>query len=420
MATVQSQNKTRADAEQELLLQFFLSQLIYPVDTRIGSLSGINGLSLAENMYGSSTSPPANYTFPDATCPFLAAIDSSSHIMAVSFKAQRANVTTPESIAGTNDVQNIFGRTGGNDSVLLDLGYPTLVTPDGRKYKPLFAPLIVDLDGKININTVGNVRAGTQGQGSNQGLGPWEVSPMWVLNPSATSYPGPSGEWSYLINGRTTPMVIRGKYASSGIPNPSIGSASSIPIPHWYAAWDSDSVTTSGVITTRFSLPAGNNVFPIFPGLSTGTSGYDQTLNGEFTNNPMLYDLSRPWFGAWNLDALYRYGDTGSPWLGCDLFRLCPTSFSNARSRWQVTTHSYHRDSRPAITPRSRPQSGVDAIPGARERSDHRYDNVQPGPDRPAESGPGHFQRSEKGDWCFRHPHTAAVGSTGRQLCRLH
>ncbi len=246
----------------------------------------------------------------------------------------------------------MFGRTGGNDSVWLDLGYPTLVTPDGRRYKPLFAPLIVDLDGKINLNTAGNVRAGTQGQGSNQGLGPWEVSPMWVLNPSATSYPGPSGEWSYLINGRTTPVVIRGKYASSGIPNPSIGSASSIPIPHWYAAWDSDSVTTSGVITTRFSLPAGNNVFPIFPGLSTGTSGYDQTLNGEFTNNPMLYDLSRPWFGAWNLDALYRYGDTGSPWLGCDLFRLCPTSFSNARSRWQVTTHSYHRDSRPAITPR--------------------------------------------------------------------
>lgn len=55
-------------------------------------------------------------------------------------------------------------------------------------------------------------------------------------------------------------------------------------------------------------------------------------------------------FGVSNLEALLRYGDRGSPALGSDLFKLCPTSFSNARTRRLVTTHSFDI-TRPGLPP---------------------------------------------------------------------
>ena len=39
-----------------------------------------------------------------------------------------------------------------NDSIWMDLGHPVMTAPDGRRYKPLLAPLIVDLDNRINVN----------------------------------------------------------------------------------------------------------------------------------------------------------------------------------------------------------------------------------------------------------------------------
>lgn len=41
------------------------------------------------------------------------------------------------------------------DSIWLDLGYPVEFSSDGRLYKPLFAPLVVDLDGRLNVNAHG-------------------------------------------------------------------------------------------------------------------------------------------------------------------------------------------------------------------------------------------------------------------------
>ncbi len=46
-----------------------------------------------------------------------------------------------------NDGDGIF------DSVWLDFGFPTIRAKDGRVYRPLIAPLCVDLDSRVNLNT---------------------------------------------------------------------------------------------------------------------------------------------------------------------------------------------------------------------------------------------------------------------------
>ncbi len=97
----------------------------------------------------------------------------------------------------TGNVKNLIGP-GGNDSVWLDLNAPVLTAPDGRTYKPLFAPLVVDLDGRINVNVHGNVRGRGRAHVSNQGWGPWEVNLGQVLNANAD-------EWKHLFVGGPWP-----------------------------------------------------------------------------------------------------------------------------------------------------------------------------------------------------------------------
>ena len=54
-------------------------------------------------------------------------------------------------ISGPWDVDN--DGDGIPDSIWMDFGLSPLTGPDGRLYKPLVAPLIIDLDGRINLNT---------------------------------------------------------------------------------------------------------------------------------------------------------------------------------------------------------------------------------------------------------------------------
>ena len=132
------------------------------------------------------------------------------------------------------------------DSVWVDLGFPVR-TADGRLYKPLFAILCVDLDGRLNLNAHGSLAQLNSGSSNGpslvagsatddnvrgQGLGPAEISLVPVLGGNlqqvfgtgSTAYEGRYGSRGQPGSGTTTTdPVFANKWFNYG---PASGTAS--------------------------------------------------------------------------------------------------------------------------------------------------------------------------------------------------
>jgi hypothetical protein len=124
------------------------------------------------------------------------------------------------------------------DSIWVDLGLPARAGPDGKMYKPLFAILCTDLDGRLNLNahgclaqasakyyqagpastTLGTVAGASFAGGASgttsfsmprgQGYGPAEIN----LSPLFTSTPSTSiTQYSYLLAGNNG-ISLEGRY----------------------------------------------------------------------------------------------------------------------------------------------------------------------------------------------------------------
>jgi hypothetical protein len=264
--------------------------------------------------------------------------------------ADHLGFPAPEDAGG--DVKNRLDLPGGNDSIWLDLGAPVVTLPDRRKFKALFAPLIVDLDGKVNLNVHGNIKGTNLTHTSNQGWGPWEVNLSKVLTNA--------NEWNQLFLGRTNPTVY-GRYGKDGQPNDSGGISPAGRSPHYYSQVDFDGFGTDGGLQLPGFGAQGNflTAFPFFP---TRYANGDVT---ERTNHPLRYNVLRDYlafnptnddrvFTAADLAALLRSQNTGSEALTSDLLKLSPTNFATApnaeRIRRMVTTHSFDRNA-PGVTP---------------------------------------------------------------------
>lgn len=267
---------------------------------------------------------------------------------------------------GGGDVKNLAGSPGtlrrqtgstpeywNNDSYWIDLDFPVLQTPGGRKYKPLFAPLVVDLDGRVNVNVHGNAQGARGAHHSNQGWGDWEVSLRQVL---------PRGnEWQGLLRGTATPPQT-GKYGASPGAVPGVLGASAPPgrPQHFFSETDFDGFNErtnapSGALLLPGSGAAATSCFPSYLTARGGYAGYGNRAAAERRNHPSLYDSFQPAgqnraFPIGNMEALLRYGDTNSPALTSDLFRLCPVNLTEQRLRGLLTTHSFDLG-RPGVAP---------------------------------------------------------------------
>jgi hypothetical protein len=286
----------------------------------------------------------------------------------------------------TGDVKNLIGAPGGNDSIWIDLGFPVMVAPDGRKYKALFAPLIVDLDNRVNLNTAGNIRGSViepttgnriRAHAVNQGWGPWSVDLSQIFYMPPSLLPPPPNEWQNLFTGTPQPP-IPGRYRVPGLLN---GSAMLGFRPHFYARvdWDewfkegmNDMPTTAVDLTKRLDggMPANRySPFVSFDPVSpqpNGTRGWQDGNPGESLGHASLYNVFRPTVGTRrfplsDMEALLRFDDTGSLAFTSELLRLCPHTFLTgwlptdpndrpARRRNLVTLRSFDRDC-PGVSP---------------------------------------------------------------------
>ena len=387
-----------------------------PDDFLLVNYTQFGGVARNPDRYGSPNPP---YTYPDLNHVFLAAVQGSDgRVLIPSYHrgsmngfgsldpanpnwnnpAMRTRVLRPLPVdhagfpppqdAG-GDVRNLADSPGyfdpasgqwcANDSIWLDLGFPVMTTPDGRKFKPLFAPHVQDLDNRVNVNIHGNVlgfgpsKAGLNpGEArhlSNQGVGPWEVNVGKVIAAQEGALPEArrllAGNGSYPgrldLNFWGQPgFVLPAKYTLTG---------------KFYSLADNDLDWPDGL---QMSLPG---IPKTSPGLSPhylpdnpptccfvrfSRWHYNNKGSAEAWSHPQIYNYFDPAqntyapgpqdrrFAPGNMEALLRYADMGSPALSSDLFRLCPLSFGDpgmgGKARRLVTTHSMDLD-RPGVAP---------------------------------------------------------------------
>jgi hypothetical protein len=396
----------RPDMDPEMLHAYFLSQLIYGTNNPASQMCF---QSLAENLYGSAGntiayngmgrpagftqvdfsnqaqspflkySPNVPYTYPDLNNLYLAAVRASDGAVLIpsfyrttaqggAIKLRAQLPFQPED--GNCDVKNLpdspglfnpaTGKFTPNDSVWIDLGFPVMKAPDGRMYKPLFAPLIQDLDNRVNVNASGNI-LGNIGGGywgsSHQGWSPGEMLLDKIIgnNEAGNIFMG-NQQQRNSAKGRYDPTLWNSFWAGGGWGGRSTEELAFQYAPggHFYSSTNLDTWPNG---FGQWSMPRAGSNFG-FPWLSGAfTHGWYGRNDDVF--NPCLYNYFDPrqncywlgsppaqvsndtWFRPSNLEALLRYGDRGSPALTSTLFMLCPQSLANPKTRRLLTTQSF-------------------------------------------------------------------------------
>lgn len=192
----------------------------------------------------------------------------------------------------TGDVQNLPGGFNGatagpgyarNDSIWIDTGLAPITLPNGRKIKPLIAPLILDLDGRLNLNVHGNAMGAGSSHASGQGFGPWEINLSKVLGTDATA----------LIAARGTVATRSALPGRAAFPHFATGEE----LPRYgQVAW------TGFNAANPFTLPTAAATAPTYTGGYAGT-------NTPLPSHPSLYNPYE-WIGATGTTKAFPFTDS--------------------------------------------------------------------------------------------------------------
>lgn len=215
-------------------------------------------------------------------------------------------LVNPDGTKSYGDLQNMDGIPGGKfyDSVWVDPDLPVRRW-QGKNYKPLVSFLVLDLDGRVNLNTAGNFyplpvpdsSPPQYGQGSNQGVGPWEVNPAHLMTdyftpPLLPMYPQPP--YTRLDTNGAAMLTRRPFLNKPPGPGPNYR-------PYSY---------NSPVASNRYGGLANPNVFGGVPDKRFRPSSNDPTLNmPAFASMPHFY--SQFDFNGFSPRSLspFRYSD---------------------------------------------------------------------------------------------------------------
>ena len=123
-----------------------------PAIIRVDVNNGVNDWTTANQ-----SNPNGGRSGPDSAARILRPCKADGHD-ATTFKDLLPDPNTGKI---PYDVDN--DGDGNPDSVWLDLGYPARRDASGRLYKPLFAFMVIGLNGRIPLNTAGNLAAQVAG-----------------------------------------------------------------------------------------------------------------------------------------------------------------------------------------------------------------------------------------------------------------
>ena len=205
----------------------------------------------------------------------------------------------PDTDASGNHVKNLeFGPTG-NDSRWIDPGFPILTAPNGKRYRALVAPLVMDLSNRLHLWAHGN-RIGNGNQVSAVGMGPTEVNLALLPGINAAelqllfdskyggTFYGTAAAWNAAPQ-RNFPNWTYGGAVGATTSLPA-GNALGMPrVGPWYAPFELDGLATN-TSPNPVAMPAPGSYlpFPTYP-----IPGYENT-GGETANKPLGFNFVNP------------------------------------------------------------------------------------------------------------------------------
>jgi len=210
---------------------------------------------------------------------------------------------------GPWDVDN--DGDGFPESIWVDLGFPVQTAPDGRRFKPLFAILCTDLDGRLNVNAHGS---------------PVEVDQYATPLPVTTAYLATNKN-----NKVATTGDIQGVGQGFGTPEIRLGGLLAAPgdVEELYYGHSDTSTTPAHYTEGRYGeLPAAGG--RKLPGTSSGVDAWlSKFKQFSVPQTREMFDASTGWpiFPTTPGDATMGWAAYGTPcdyrgtsWTGIDQF----------------------------------------------------------------------------------------------------